>query len=93
VNRPGHRPTPGEIRLMRVALAPWRWMTAPRISGHVPVDRPALLAGNHTTLALLDSPLLLLAFHEALGVYPRTVGATISTSASPHGAPSSRASA
>ena len=76
MNGPGHRPIPGEIRLMRVALAPWRWMTAPRISGmdHVPVDRPALLAGNHTTLALLDSPLLLLAFHEALGVYPRTVG-------------------
>jgi 1-acyl-sn-glycerol-3-phosphate acyltransferase len=61
---------------MRVALAPWRWVAAPRVSGleHLPADRPALLAGNHTTWAVLDSPLLLLALHDARGVLPRTVG-------------------
>jgi 1-acyl-sn-glycerol-3-phosphate acyltransferase len=72
----GHRPTTTDIALMRLALAPWRWVTAPRVSGveHLPVDRPALLAGNHTTLALLDSPLLLLEIHAARGVFPRTLG-------------------
>jgi 1-acyl-sn-glycerol-3-phosphate acyltransferase len=61
---------------MRLALAPWRWITAPRFSGleHVPDDGPVLLVGNHTTFAVLDSPLLLLALYEARGVYPLTVG-------------------
>jgi 1-acyl-sn-glycerol-3-phosphate acyltransferase len=72
----GHRPTRVDAELVRLALAPWRWITAPRVSGleHVPADRPVLLAGNHTTLALLDSPLLLLELYEARGVFPRTVG-------------------
>jgi 1-acyl-sn-glycerol-3-phosphate acyltransferase len=72
----GHRPSGIDIGLMRGALAPWRWITAPRVSGleNLPADRPALLAGNHTTLAVLDSPLLLLGLFEARGVFPRTVG-------------------
>jgi len=72
----GHRPSRIDIALMRLTLAPWRWITAPRVSGleHLPVDRPALLAGNHTLWAVLDSPLLLLAVFEARGVLPRTVG-------------------
>jgi 1-acyl-sn-glycerol-3-phosphate acyltransferase len=72
----GHAPTRSDLALMRVALAPWRWITAPRVSGleHLPTGRPALLAGNHTTWAVLDSPLLLLALYEARGIFPRTVG-------------------
>jgi 1-acyl-sn-glycerol-3-phosphate acyltransferase len=72
----GHRPTSADIELARVVLAPWRWITAPRVSGleHLPHDRPALLAGNHTTWALLDSPLLLLELYEARGIFPRAVG-------------------
>jgi 1-acyl-sn-glycerol-3-phosphate acyltransferase len=72
----GHRPTAADTALMRLALAPWRWMTAPRVSGleHVPPHRPALFVGNHSLWAVLDSPLLLLVLHEAFGVLPRTVG-------------------
>lgn len=72
----GHRPTEAEIGVMRLSVAPWRWITAPRLSGveHLPTDRPALLAGNHSTLAIFDAPLLLLALHEVRGVFPRTVG-------------------
>jgi 1-acyl-sn-glycerol-3-phosphate acyltransferase len=72
----GHRPTPGDVAFMRTALAPWKWITAPRVSGreHLPVDRPALLAANHTTWAVLDSPLLLLELYETRGVLPRTLG-------------------
>jgi 1-acyl-sn-glycerol-3-phosphate acyltransferase len=72
----GHRPTPAAVGLVRGALAPWRWLTAPRSTGleHLPRDRPALLAGNHTTFAVFDAPLLLLAIYEARGIFPRTVG-------------------
>jgi len=72
----GHEPTRAEVELARFVLAPWRWLTAPRFSGleHVPTDRPLLLAGNHTTLAVLDSPLLLLGLHDRLGMFPRTLG-------------------
>jgi 1-acyl-sn-glycerol-3-phosphate acyltransferase len=71
-----HRPTAADIRLARVTLTLWRWLTAPRVSGveHLPSDGPALLVGNHTTWALLDSPLLLVEIHDARGVFPRTVG-------------------
>ena len=72
----GHRPTRADVALMRLALAPWRWITAPRVSGleHVPGEGPVLFVGNHTTFAVLDSPLLLLALHETLGVCRGTVG-------------------
>jgi 1-acyl-sn-glycerol-3-phosphate acyltransferase len=63
------------MELARVVLAPWRWITAPRVSGleNLP-PRPALLVGNHTLGALLDAPLLLVTLYEALGVVPRTLG-------------------
>lgn len=72
----GHRPTWVEVELMRAALAPWRWLTAPRVSGreNIPADRPALFAGNHGLFAVLDSPLLLLEISRTRGVLPRTVG-------------------
>jgi 1-acyl-sn-glycerol-3-phosphate acyltransferase len=72
----GHRPTPGETQLMHLGLAPWRWMTAPRVTGleHVHPHRPALLVGNHTLFALLDAPLLLAALHETFGILPRPLG-------------------
>ena len=72
----GHRPTRAEIDFARFVLAPWRWITAPRFSGleHIPTDRPVMLAGNHTTWAVLDSPLLLFGLYERLGILPRTLG-------------------
>jgi 1-acyl-sn-glycerol-3-phosphate acyltransferase len=72
----GHRPTRLEVEVARRLLAPWRWLTAPRITGldRVPRDRPVLFAGNHTTFALLDAPLLLLGLHDHLGIFPRTLG-------------------
>jgi len=72
----GHRPTRLDAALARLALAPWRWITAPRVSGveHLPVERPALLAGNHTIGGVLDAPLLVLAVHDARGVFQRSVG-------------------
>ncbi|MEW6268035.1 MAG: lysophospholipid acyltransferase family protein [Thermodesulfobacteriota bacterium] len=72
----GHRPSRLDASLVRVALAPWRWLTAPELSGveHVPRHRPVLFAGNHTTWAVLDAPLLLLALYERTGRFPRTLG-------------------
>ena len=72
----GHRPTRADIEFMRLTFAPWRWITAPRVSGleHLPTNRPALLAGNHTLFALLDSPLLLLELWERRAIFPRVVG-------------------
>jgi 1-acyl-sn-glycerol-3-phosphate acyltransferase len=72
----GHRPGRIDIGLARVALAPWRWLTAPKVSGieHVPRNRPVLFAGNHTTWAVLDTPLLLLALEGRIGAFPRVLG-------------------
>ncbi len=72
----GHRPTTADVRLARLSLATWRWLTSPRVTGveNLPADRPALLVGNHTTLGVLDAPLLVLAVHEARGVFPRALG-------------------
>jgi len=41
---------------------------------HVPTDRPILLAGNHTLLGVLDSPLLLIELHDRLKIYPWPLG-------------------
>lgn len=72
----GHRPTPAEVEFARAALAPWRWLTAPRFSGleHVPTDRPVLFAGNHTTFGVLDAPLMLIGLYDHLGLFPRSLG-------------------
>jgi 1-acyl-sn-glycerol-3-phosphate acyltransferase len=72
----GHRPVAAELDAARVLLAPWRWLTAPRLSGleHVPTDRPILLAGNHTLMGVLDSPLLVLELWERLGLVLRPLG-------------------
>jgi len=72
----GHHPSTLEAALAGVALAPWRWLTAPRVTGleHLPAGGPALLVGNHTIFGLLDAPLLLLALRDARGVLPRALG-------------------
>lgn len=72
----GHRPSRVEIDAARIMLAPWRWLTAPKLSGveHVPTDRPIILAGNHTIMGVLDSPLLLIELYERCGIYPRPLG-------------------
>jgi 1-acyl-sn-glycerol-3-phosphate acyltransferase len=72
----GHRPTVAEIQAANLLLAPWRWATAPRFEGieHIPVVRPALLAGNHTLMGVLDSPLLVLGTYQRCGVFARALG-------------------
>jgi 1-acyl-sn-glycerol-3-phosphate acyltransferase len=72
----GHRPTDRDLEAARVLLAPWRWLTAPKFLGfeHVPRDRPFLLAGNHTLMAVLDAPLLMLEIHHRLRVAVRPIG-------------------
>lgn len=72
----GHRPSHRECDAARILLAPWRWLTAPRLSGieHVPADRPFLLAGNHTLMGVLDAPLLLLELERRCGVTVRPLG-------------------
>ena len=70
------QPAPAAIALARRALAPWRWLTAPRLFGleNVPTDRPVLLAGNHTLMGLLDVPIMLLELHDRLGFWPHPLG-------------------
>jgi 1-acyl-sn-glycerol-3-phosphate acyltransferase len=73
---PERIPSPAAIALAKRVLGPWRWLTAPRLSGlgHVPTDRPVIFAGNHTLLGLLDVPVMLVELHDALGLWPRPVG-------------------
>ncbi len=72
----GHRPSHRDCEAARAILAPWRWITAPRLSGleHVPTDRPFLLAGNHTLMGVLDAPLMVLELERRLGVRVRALG-------------------
>jgi 1-acyl-sn-glycerol-3-phosphate acyltransferase len=74
--RRGAVPSRAAIALARAALAPWRWLTAPRFFGveHVPTDRPVVLAGNHTVMGLLDVPVMLLGLHERRRIWPRPLG-------------------
>lgn len=71
-----HAPVPAAIALARRALAPWRWLTAPRVSGieNVPLDQPVLFAGNHTLMGLLDVPVMLLELYDRVGIWPRPIG-------------------
>jgi len=72
----GHVPSRAEIDAARLLLAPWRWLTAPHFEGveHLPGDRPFMLAGNHTLMGVLDSPLLVLGLWERCGVFLRALG-------------------
>jgi 1-acyl-sn-glycerol-3-phosphate acyltransferase len=64
------------VAFARAALAPWRWLTAPRFYGveRVPARRPVMIAGNHTLLGVLDVPLMLLGLFERRHVWPRPLG-------------------
>jgi len=68
---------PSEERIEQLVrfFTPWRWYTAPCCSGisNVPTDRPFLLVGNHTLLAVLDVPLMILLLYEQTGLLPRAV--------------------
>ncbi len=70
------RPADAELATLRVLLAPWQWLTAPRFSGleNVPRDRPALYVANHTLMGMLDTPLLTLGLHDQTGVFVRGLG-------------------
>ena len=72
----GHVPSRAEIDAARLLLAPWRWLTAPHFEGveHLPRDRPFMLAGNHTLMGVLDSPLLVLGLWERSGIFLRALG-------------------
>lgn len=72
----GHPPAAAVIEAARVLLAPWRWLTAPKFSGlqYLPRDRPFLLAGNHSLLAVLDAPFLLTEIPHRLGITVRPLG-------------------
>jgi 1-acyl-sn-glycerol-3-phosphate acyltransferase len=76
MNIEGARPGPLELAAMRLVLAPWKRLTAPRFYGltHVPTDRPVLLAGNHTVMGLLDAPLMVLGLRERRGIVVRSLG-------------------
>jgi 1-acyl-sn-glycerol-3-phosphate acyltransferase len=71
-----HVPVPAAIAFARRVLAPWRWLTAPRVYGieNVPLDRPVLFAGNHTLMGLLDVPVMLLELYDRLGIWPHPIG-------------------
>jgi 1-acyl-sn-glycerol-3-phosphate acyltransferase len=71
-----HVPVPAAIALARGVLAPWRWLTAPRVYGieDVPLDRAVMFAGNHTLMGLLDVPVMLLELYDHLGIWPRPLG-------------------
>jgi 1-acyl-sn-glycerol-3-phosphate acyltransferase len=72
----GHVPSRAEIDAARLLLAPWRWLTAPHFEGveHLPRGRPFMLAGNHTLMGVLDSPLLVLGLWERSGIFLRALG-------------------
>jgi 1-acyl-sn-glycerol-3-phosphate acyltransferase len=69
-------PASPAIALAKGALAPWRWLTAPRVYGieNVPLDRPVMFVGNHTLMGLLDVPVMLVELHDRLGLWPRPLG-------------------
>jgi len=69
-------PVPAAVALAERVLAPWRWLTAPSVYGieNVPLDRPVMLAGNHTLMGLLDVPIMLLELYDRLGMWPHPVG-------------------
>lgn len=73
---PHTEPVPNPFAVAKVALAPWRWLTAPKFFGleNLPPDRPVLLAGNHTVMGLLDVPLMLLGLREQRGLRLRPLG-------------------
>ena len=68
-------PSEAFMRRMTALFTPWRWYTAPRCSGlaNVPTDRPFLLVGNHSLMAVLDVPLMILLLREETGLFPRSV--------------------
>jgi 1-acyl-sn-glycerol-3-phosphate acyltransferase len=70
---PGWRPGPIEQQAITRLLAPWRAYTEPRFTGleHVPTDGAVLLVGNHTTLGVLDMPLMLDALRRERGRFVR----------------------
>jgi 1-acyl-sn-glycerol-3-phosphate acyltransferase len=71
-----HVPGPAAIEMAKRVLAPWRWLTAPRLDGleHVSLDRPVMLVGNHTLLGVLDVPIMMVELHDRLGLWPHPVG-------------------
>jgi 1-acyl-sn-glycerol-3-phosphate acyltransferase len=74
----GYQPNATDLRIAAAALAGWRAYTSPHYVGleNIPTDGAVLLAGNHTTLGVLDAPLMVVDIHRERGRWVRGLAET-----------------
>lgn len=74
----GFTPSATDLKFAAVALAGWRAYTSPSYSGleNIPADGAVLLAGNHTTLGVLDAPLMVHDIYRERGRWLRGLAET-----------------
>lgn len=64
---------PTDLSILSAALSGWRAYTSPEYTGleNIPADGAVLLVGNHTTLGVLDGPLMVRHIYRERGRWPR----------------------
>jgi 1-acyl-sn-glycerol-3-phosphate acyltransferase len=74
----GYQPSATDLKIAEAALAGWRAYTSPHYTGldNIPSEGALLLAGNHTTLGVLDAPLMVLDIHRERGRWVRGLAET-----------------